>query len=134
RQARHRASIGDLPPWPAQRALVALFRDGHLDHAVKCARRRYAERRRLVCDVLAPYGTVAGSDAGMHVTLLLPEGTDDGAVRRAAAAAGVDVGALSDLRRTSRGPSGLVVGYGSCADTELARGLRVLAEALEPKG
>ncbi|MBO0828122.1 MAG: PLP-dependent aminotransferase family protein, partial [Streptosporangiales bacterium] len=40
--ARHRASIGDLPPWPAQRALVALFRDGHLDHAVKCARRRYA--------------------------------------------------------------------------------------------
>ncbi|HEX6444177.1 MAG TPA: PLP-dependent aminotransferase family protein, partial [Streptosporangiales bacterium] len=128
--ARYRKGIADLPPWPAQRALIALFRDGHVDHAVKRARRRYADRRRRVCDVLAPYGTVAGSEAGLHVTLLLPDGVDDRAVRSAVAAAGVDVGAVSDFRRTSPGPSGLVVGYGSCADGELARGLRVLAAVL----
>ena len=108
-----------------------MLRDGYLDRAVKRGRRRYAERCALVCDRLAPYGRIAGRDAGLHVTLQLPDGVDDETVAERARAAGADVVTLSSFRRSTPGPDGLVIGYGAPTDDELMAALDLLIPILQ---
>ncbi|HYU85059.1 MAG TPA: PLP-dependent aminotransferase family protein, partial [Kribbellaceae bacterium] len=73
-----------------------------------------------------------GRDAGLHVTLLLPPGTDDTAVARRALESGVHVVPLSSYRRSHPGPPGLVIGYGLPSDTDLPKALDLLTTALDP--
>jgi GntR family transcriptional regulator/MocR family aminotransferase len=124
----HRALTHDAPPWPVQRALVTLLRDGYVDAVVRSARRVYAERAPRVVAALSPYAELAGPVAGMYSTWLLPHAR---AVRARAAAeqAGFRVNLLRDYCRTAR-LSGLVVGFGGPTDAELDRALGVLAGAL----
>jgi GntR family transcriptional regulator / MocR family aminotransferase len=129
--AAYRTTAGDWPAWPLQAAMLAMLRDGYLDRAVKRGRRRYAERCALVCDRLAPYGRIAGRDAGLHVTLLLPDGVDDETVADRARAAGLDVVTLSSFRRSTPGPDGLVIGYGAPTDDELIAALDLLIPILQ---
>ncbi len=125
-----RANAGDWPAWPMQAALLAMLRDGYLDQAIRRHRRRYAERRTHTCSVLAPHGRVIGQDAGLHITLLLPDHIDDRAVSARAREAGVAVAALSDYRRTVPGPPGLVIGYATPTAEDLHKALLVLTEVL----
>ncbi|WGX95942.1 PLP-dependent aminotransferase family protein [Nocardioides sp. L-11A] len=124
----HRALTHDAPPWPVQRALVTLLRDGYVDAVVRSARRVYAERAPRVVAALSPYAELAGPVAGMYSTWLLPHAR---AVRARAAAerAGFRVNLLRDYCRTAR-LSGLVVGFGGPTDAELDRALDVLVGAL----
>lgn len=131
RIAEYREDINDRPSWPAQRALLAMFRDGHVDQTVRRARRIYADRCARVADALEPYGEIVGKDAGLHVNLLLPPEVDETKVCELAATRGVEVDALGAYRRSAPGPMGLTVGYGACSDAELDRGLAVLVEVLE---
>lgn len=124
----HREHTYDMPSWPAQRALLALLREGWVDKVVRTARRVYADRAPRVAAVLAPYGEPAGPAAGMYSTWLLPAT----AVRRARAAAGdagFDVAPISAYCRTAR-MSGLVVGFGGVTDAELDRALAAMARGL----
>ncbi|MFJ9315238.1 PLP-dependent aminotransferase family protein [Pimelobacter simplex] len=124
----HRGLTHDVPPWPVQRALVTLLRDGYVDAVVRSARRVYAERAPRVVAALSPYAELAGPVAGMYSTWLLPHAR---AVRARAAAeeAGFRVNLLRDYCR-SAALSGLVVGFGGPTDAELDRALAVLAESL----
>ncbi|HWJ11666.1 MAG TPA: PLP-dependent aminotransferase family protein [Nocardioides sp.] len=124
----HRELTHDAPPWPVQRALVTLLRDGYVDAVVRSARRVYAERAPRVVAALEPYAELAGPVAGMYSTWLLPHAR---AVRARAAAeqAGFRVNLLRDYCRTAR-LSGLVVGFGGPTDAELDRALAVLVSAL----
>ncbi|WP_257426737.1 aminotransferase-like domain-containing protein [Nocardioides carbamazepini] len=124
----HRALTHDVPPWPVQRALVTLLRDGYVDAVVRSARRVYAERAPRVVAALSPYAQLAGPVAGMYSAWLLPHAR---AVRVHAAAerAGFGVNLLRDYCRTAR-LSGLVVGFGGPTDEELDRALEVLVGAL----
>jgi GntR family transcriptional regulator/MocR family aminotransferase len=118
----------DMPSWPAQRALLALLREGWVDKVVRTARRVYADRAPRVAEVLAPYGTPAGPAAGMYSTWFLPAA----AVRRARAAArdaGFEVSPIANYCRTAR-MSGLVVGFGGVTDAELDRALAAIAHGL----
>jgi len=130
RLATFRANSGDWPGWPMQAALLAMLRDGYLDQAIRKHRRRYAERRTHTCSVLEPYGRVIGQDAGLHITLLLPDHIDDRAVSAQAREAGVAVAALSDYRRTVPGPPGLVIGYATPTTEHLHQALSILTEVL----
>ncbi len=130
--ASYRARVGDWPPWPVQCAVLSMLRDGYLDRVVKRGRRRYAERCALVCSRLERYGEIAGRDAGLHVTLLLPDGVDDTEVARQALTAGVQIAALSTYRRTLPGRPGLVIGYGAPSDLDLNRALDALDPVLKP--
>jgi len=56
----HREHTYDMPSWPAQRALLALLREGWVDKVVRSARRAYADRAPRVAATLAPHGTPAG--------------------------------------------------------------------------
>ncbi|PVG81481.1 PLP-dependent aminotransferase family protein [Nocardioides gansuensis] len=125
---RHRLVTHDAPPWPVQRAMVALLRDGYVDAVVRSARRTYADRAPRVVAALSPYAELAGPVAGMYSTWLLPHAT---AVRACAAAeaAGFRVNLLGDYCRTAR-LTGLVVGFGGATDEQLDEALRVLAGSL----
>ncbi|TQK72976.1 PLP-dependent aminotransferase family protein [Nocardioides sp. SLBN-35] len=124
----HRSLTHDAPPWPVQRALVTLLRDGYVDAVVRSARRVYAERAPKVVEALAPYAELAGPVAGMYSTWLLPQARAV-RVRAAAEEAGFRVNLLRDYCRTAR-LSGLVVGFGGPTDDELDRALAVLVAAL----
>lgn len=126
---RHREQTYDMPSWPAQRALLALLREGWVDKVVRTARRVYADRAPRVAEALAPYGTPAGPAAGMYSTWFMPAA----AVRRArsaAAEAGFEVSPISNYCRSAR-LSGLVVGFGGVTDDQLDRALAALVRGLE---
>jgi GntR family transcriptional regulator/MocR family aminotransferase len=118
----------DGAPWPVQRAMLALLRDGYVDKVVRTARRVYADRAPRVVAALSPYAALAGPVAGMYSTWLLPH---DDAVRahEAARAAGFEVPLLSWYARTSRA-TGLVVGFGGVTDRELDDALAALVRGL----
>lgn len=124
----HRTVTHDSPPWPVQRALITLLRDGYVDAVVRSARRVYAERAPKVAAALSPHAELAGPVAGMYSTWLLPH---DRAVRARAAAerAGFRVNLLGDYARSAQ-VSGLVVGFGGPTDAELDRALEVLVASL----
>ncbi|MCF4120856.1 PLP-dependent aminotransferase family protein [Antribacter sp. KLBMP9083] len=125
---RRRAVTHDAPSWPAQRALLALLRDGWLDKVVRTARRVYAERAPRVARALAPHGVPAGPQAGMYSTWLLPQ-ADALAARAAARAAGFDVNLLTDYCRSAT-LTGLVVGFGGVTDDQLDRALAAITRGL----
>ncbi|MEV6288026.1 PLP-dependent aminotransferase family protein [Kribbella sp. NPDC051770] len=126
----YREHTSDWPAWPMQAALLAMLRDGYLDRLVRRSSRLYADRRNLTCRLLAPYGRVVGQDAGLHITLLLPDHVDDDALAAKARAAGIAVAPLSDYRRTIPGPPGLVIGYATPSDEDLLTALKLLAGLL----
>ncbi|NUR95512.1 MAG: PLP-dependent aminotransferase family protein [Kribbellaceae bacterium] len=125
-----RANSGDWPAWPMQAALLAMLQDGYLDRSVRRSRRLYAERRTHTVEVLSPYGQVIGQDAGLHVTLLLPHDADDLRITAAARESGVVIAPLSEYRRTTPGPPGLVIGYATPTTTDLHRALTILTDVL----
>ncbi|HEY4569436.1 MAG TPA: PLP-dependent aminotransferase family protein [Kribbella sp.] len=129
--ATFRAASGDWPGWPMQAALLAMLRDGYLDQAVRRGRRLYADRRTYTCNVLSPYGRIIGQDAGLHITLLLPDHVDDRRTATEARAAGVVVAPLSEYRRTTPGPPGLVIGYATPSTADLHKALGVLTRVLD---
>jgi len=131
RLATFRAESGDWPGWPMQAALLAMLRDGYLDQAVRRGRRLYADRRIHTCAVLAPYGQIIGQDAGLHITLLLPECVDDRQVVADALTAGVVIAPLSEYRRSTPGPPGLVIGYATPSTPELHEALTILTKVLD---
>lgn len=118
----------DMPSWPAQRALLALLREGWVDKVVRTARRVYADRAPRVAATMSPYAAPAGPAAGMYSTWLLPPA----AVRRArdaAREAGFRVAPISDYCRTAR-ISGLVIGFGGVTDEQLDRALAAIERGL----
>lgn len=131
RLATFRAESGDWPGWPMQAALLAMLRDGYLDQAIRRGRRLYADRRVHTCTVLSPYGQIIGQDAGLHITLLLPDGLDDLQVAAEARAAGVVVAPLSEYRRSTPGPPGLVIGYATPSAPDLHKALTILTQVLD---
>ncbi len=118
----------DHASWPAQRAFLAMLRDGYVDRLVRSARRVYGRRGDLIRRRLDPLVRVAGAGAGMYVTIPLPARKAQ-AVRAAALTAGFDIPSLAAYGR-SHNTHGLVLGFGGVSDDELDRCLDVLESAL----
>lgn len=125
---RRRTITHDTPPWPSQRALLTLLRDGWVDKVVRTARRVYADRAPRVAAALGPHAELAGPLAGMYSTWLTDPAAA-AAARSAARAAGFDLPLLADYCR-SADRTGLVLGFGGVTDAELHRALTAVAEGL----
>lgn len=128
RLVRRRTVTHDTPPWPTQRAMLTLLRDGWADRVVRTARRVYADRAPRVAAAMAPHAELAGPLAGMYSTWL----TDPASAERARAAgraAGFDVPLLADYCRSAR-LTGLVLGFGGVTDAELDRALEAIVRGL----
>ncbi|MFD2024827.1 PLP-dependent aminotransferase family protein [Promicromonospora aerolata] len=125
---RRRAVTHDTPPWPTQRALLTLLRDGWADKVVRTARRVYADRAPRVAAAMAPHAELAGPLAGMYSTWLTGPASAR-AARAGARAAGFDLQLLAEYCRSAH-LTGFVLGFGGVTDAELDRALSAIADGL----
>lgn len=127
--------VAAAPPVLDQLALATFIDRGWYDAHLRAARRRFRTRRDLLVRTLAdqvPQGRVAGTAAGLHILLHLPDGTDTRRVVRVAAAAGLSVSDLDDYRTKRTADRALVLGYGNISDTEIPPAVTLLRDALRP--
>jgi GntR family transcriptional regulator/MocR family aminotransferase len=125
--------VAAAPPVLDQLALATFIDRGWHDAHLRAARRRFRSRRDLLVRTLGaqvPEGRVAGTAAGLHILLHLPDGADTRAVVRAAAAAGLRLADLDDYRTQRSAERALVLGYGNISDTEIPPAVALLREAL----
>ncbi|BFI96510.1 MAG: PLP-dependent aminotransferase family protein [Rhodanobacter sp.] len=129
-----RDALDTCSPMLPQRALHDFIREGHFARHIRRMRMLYAARRAALQAAIRQYLPdalqVIGAEAGMQLTALLPAGTDDVALSRRAAEAGVSVRPLSPCYHGAAKRSGLILGYGSVDEPAIAEGVRRLRHAL----
>jgi GntR family transcriptional regulator/MocR family aminotransferase len=123
-----------------QFALAECLERGELDRHLRRMRLRYRARREALVEALSVALPVCrpgpgGAPAGLHTLVILPDGADENAVVRAAAARGVGVVGLGahyahEVPEPEPVAPGLVLGYGNLAPAAIRRGIDLLAEAL----
>jgi GntR family transcriptional regulator/MocR family aminotransferase len=137
---RHAINLRSLidwqPPATVQATLLRFIVDGHLDRYLRRTRKIYSERHQIVSDfvreavdarlLIAPNP----SHAGLHITALLPAGTDEAAVREGARAAGIALGNHAQCWRRPHPPAGLIIGFGATPTTRLPAALTALQHVL----
>jgi GntR family transcriptional regulator/MocR family aminotransferase len=119
-----------------QAVLTEFIMDGYLTSHVRRMRTLYGERRQLLIDsITAHFGDtldVMGDEAGLHLVLGLPEGTDDRAVAAAALDAGVVTRPLANyyVDQASARP-GLMLGYACVPNEQIGPAFETLARVIE---
>ncbi|MCP3724405.1 PLP-dependent aminotransferase family protein [Paraburkholderia sp. CNPSo 3272] len=120
-----------------QQAVLAEFiAEGHFTSHIRKMRALYGQRRQVLLDAVSRrYGDALpamGGDAGLHVVMQLPEGSDDRAVAEAALARNIVVRPLSGYYSSrERANPGLLIGYACVPDEEIAPAFDTLAEAID---
>lgn len=117
-----------------QWAFAAFIDSGNLDRHLRRTRQVYRQRRDLLVDVLEreiPRGEIAGIEAGVHLVLRLPPGTEEEGVCARLAAEKILVRGMSSYMTSGRPDHpALVIGYGSLADASIPGVVRKLAAAI----
>ncbi len=129
------ARFGTKASIAPQRALAAFMDSGDFYRHIRRVRRVYAERRRVLLDLLdTELGhLVSFSDhqAGMQIALRLPSDCDDQALAQAAALDGVGVVALSTHYAQAQTESGLLLGFCAFTAEEIKRNVEIIRERIE---
>ena len=119
-----------------QIVLAQFMRLGHYVNHIRRMRQVYGERRRVLIDEigqrLGTAVTVQGGDAGLHLVLGLPPGSDDDAIARQARKLGVLTRPLSLYSLRPDPARGLVLGYGAVTEQEIRHSFGLLAEVIAP--
>jgi GntR family transcriptional regulator/MocR family aminotransferase len=117
-----------------QLALAEFLREGHHTRHVRRMRGVYRARRDALLTGLARHCgdrlTVHNADAGLHVSVLLPTGLDDGDVVRRLAGRGLKAMALSTCYAGTDRRNGLLLGFGGSTERRLFQATRVLGAVL----
>jgi GntR family transcriptional regulator/MocR family aminotransferase len=99
-----------------QAVLTDFIREGHFARHVRRMRMLYVDRRKAlvsaICTHMRGIVNVIGGDAGMHLVVILPPGTDDLAVSKEATENGISAMPLSYCYMNPPKRSGLILGYG----------------------
>jgi GntR family transcriptional regulator/MocR family aminotransferase len=116
-----------------QLALASFIAKGELDRHLRRMRARYTARRGAVADAVSrhlPDAAILGIAAGLHATVVLPDG-DEAAVRAAAARRRIAFEVMGDYRPGHAGPATLLLGYAQMPEPAIAAGIEELARAVE---
>jgi GntR family transcriptional regulator / MocR family aminotransferase len=117
-----------------QLAFADFLSRGEFDRHLRRMRPLYRRRRDALLEAIArelPEARPTGASAGLHVAAWLPEDVDDTAVVAHAADLGVELRALSAYAvDRSRAASGLLFGYGTVTEAQIADGVALVARAL----
>lgn len=115
-----------------QVAVADFIAEGHLLRHVRRMRADYAERRRVLEQMLRRHlgarADIYPAIAGLHLAVGLP--VDGAELARRAWEAGVGVEPLSRYRVAPAGVDGLVFGYGAIAAARIPEAVRLLAQVL----
>ena len=120
-----------------QQAVLAEFiNDGHFTSHIRKMRTLYGQRRQTLLEAVTQRYREAlpavGGDAGLHMVIQLPEGSDDRLVAAAALERNIVVRPLSGYyARPALAPSGLLLGYACVPDEQIAPAFSELAEAID---
>jgi GntR family transcriptional regulator/MocR family aminotransferase len=117
-----------------QHAFADFLNRGELDRHLRRMRSRYRARRDAMIDALAealPEATVSGVAAGLHLTVRLPDGDDERAIRDQALARRIELETMSEFRPDAVDrPPALVLGYAQMPEPAIRAGVRALSEAV----
>ncbi|MES2530727.1 MAG: PLP-dependent aminotransferase family protein [Pseudomonadota bacterium] len=118
-----------------QAALAELLDQGRYAAHIRRMRVLYARRRALLMSLIAQhlgpeYLDAQSSNAGLHLVLRLPDGTDDVAIAQAAQARGVLTRPLSRYYLHGGARRGLLLGYACVQEENIAPAFHVLADCL----
>jgi GntR family transcriptional regulator / MocR family aminotransferase len=113
-----------------QAVLTDFVREGHFARHIRRMRMLYMDRRRALVNAIqiqmGDMAEVIGAEAGMHLAVLLPRGTDDVAVSRKAAQRGISAMPLSVCYSKAPTRGGLILGYGGANAHQIHDGIRKL--------
>jgi len=129
-----RYAMDIFPPYLIQEAIADFMCEGHFARHVRRMRCLYGERRTtLVESIHREFGSmieVHGAEAGMHLTVTLPEGFSDREIASRAARHGLWLWPLSPnyLGKPSR--QGLILGFGSTTSEQIPAAVRRLRSVL----
>jgi GntR family transcriptional regulator/MocR family aminotransferase len=124
--------VAAAPPVLDQLTLATFIDRGWYDAHLRAARRRFRSRRDLLVRTLGaqvPEGRVAGTAAGLHILLHLPDGADTRGAVGPRPPPGCAWRTSTTTARSGR-RSALVLRYGNINDTEIPPAVALLREAL----
>ncbi|WP_305091997.1 PLP-dependent aminotransferase family protein [Prescottella sp. R16] len=114
-------------------AFARFVETGALTRHLARVSRTYAARRHAFVDALRthlPAVEPLGIEAGLHVALRLPDGTDDVALAAEITRRGVTVPALANYRASEQGPRGLLCGYARLPESKADAVARTIADVI----
>ena len=129
--ARARATSDRHPRWHDALAVARFIEAGELERHLARVRRLYRARRDALSAALHEHLAgdgigIGAAEAGVHLLVTLPAGTDDLALAAEALRVGIALAPLSPLYLRQPRP-GLVLGFGALPEDALAEGVRCLA-------
>jgi len=118
-----------------QAVLCDFISEGHFGRHLRRMREVYAERLSILLECarqsLAGLLQISGVEAGLQIAGWLRNGLDGETVAAAAANRGVEVIPLSRYRHQRAVREGLQLGFAAVDESEMRRGVRELAIAIE---
>jgi len=130
-----RYSMDICPPSLIQSVLDDFLRNGHFVRHLRRMRAIYRERHSAM---LAALGEVCGSllqvqgdNAGIHVTVTLPEGYDDVQIATRAAADHLWLWPLSPCYLSERPSNGFILGFGSVTAEDIPTCVKRMKKVIE---
>jgi GntR family transcriptional regulator / MocR family aminotransferase len=120
---------------PCQRALADFIDNGDFYRHIRRVRRIYADRRKLLLELLqqklSRHLSFEDHHAGMQVCVLLGPGLDDRAITQQALQRGVQVSPLSAYYGGGNAKQGLLLGFCCFDESEIESGIDVLSDIIE---
>ena len=117
-----------------QRPLAEFMTSGAFYRHIRKVRRIYAERRAVLVDLIkAHLGDLVSFEdhrAGMHLTVILPGGSDDRAIAAKAATKGVNCSALSTYYASPESTPGLLLGFCAFTESEMVEAIDGLRDVI----
>jgi GntR family transcriptional regulator/MocR family aminotransferase len=126
----------DIFPAPfLQEVLADFIREGHFSRHTRRMRVLYSSRQKSLLSalhsVLGFGAEIVGTDAGMHLVVLLPSTVDDLELGRRAAGVGLAVTPLSTCYHQPSGQKGLILGYAGVDERTIEASVKLLGRQLK---
>jgi GntR family transcriptional regulator/MocR family aminotransferase len=130
-----RRAIDIGPPSFYQEVLADFIGEGHFARHIRRMRVLYRERRSALVDSirkeLGSRVEVPGDEAGMHLTVMLPNKSHDLEIAEKAARQNLWIWPLSRSYEGEPARAGFILGFGSTALAEIPRAVRKLRNLLD---
>jgi GntR family transcriptional regulator/MocR family aminotransferase len=129
-----RLTMDIFPPYLFQEVLADFMSEGHFGRHIRKMRKLYGERREALVETLrsvcGDMFDVHGAEAGMHMTVTLPEGFHDVEISARAAQARLWLWPLSPSYLTDKPRHGFVLGFGSTPCDQMPAAVKAIRSML----